>query len=119
VWCAVADVAGEVAGHAAFLPATRARHPVADPELAHLWQLFVRRAFWGSGVAHALHAAAVDAATARGFTAMRLFTPAGQARARRFYEREGWAARGRPRDDSAFGMVVVEYRLVLPGGAEG
>jgi hypothetical protein len=45
---------------------------------------------------------------------MRLFTAAGQARARRFYEREGWAAPEPPRPDPAFGMDTVEYRRTVP-----
>ena len=118
-WCAIAEVGGEIAGHAAFLPAAVAREPVPDPRLAHLWQLFVRRPFWGGGAARALHGAAVDAAVARGFATMRLFTPAGQGRARRFYEREGWAMSGPPREDAALRMPIVEYRLVLPAPPPG
>ena len=34
-------------------------------------------------------------ARGRGYAWMRLFTPAAQARARRFYEREGWCRRAR------------------------
>jgi hypothetical protein len=60
-----------------------------------------------------LHARALDEAAHRGFTAMRLFTPAGQARARRFYEREGWKVAGEPFDDSEFGLALVEYRREL------
>ena len=112
-WCLVAEVPGsELAGHVGFLPATHSRRPVADPHLAHFWQLFVRPAHWGSGVAGDLHARAVEEARGRGFTAMRLFTPAGQARARRFYEREGWVA-GETLDGDALGLDVVEYRLAL------
>ena len=43
---------------------------------------------------------------------MRLFTPADQARARRFYEREGWRVTGAPHHDD-IGFAVVEYRLDL------
>jgi GNAT superfamily N-acetyltransferase len=111
-WLLLAEHEGELAGHVAFIPATTARQPVADPELAHLWQLFVRPRFWGSGLAARLLAAAMDEATARGFAEMRLFTPAGQARARRFYEREGWTP-GEPFEDSEFGMALVEYRRRL------
>jgi hypothetical protein len=44
---------------------------------------------------------------------MRLHTPAEHARARRFYEREGWTLRGEPFDDDAFGMTIAEYRREL------
>ena len=70
----------------------RSREPVDDPQLGHLLMLFVRQAHWGTPVARTLHAAMLEAAAERGFTELRLFTPAGQRRARRFYEREGWSA---------------------------
>jgi len=110
----VAEAGGSIAGHVAFLPAARARRPVADAGLAHLWQLFVRRAFQGTGVAGELHAAAIAAAAGRGFRLMRLFTPVAQARARRFYEREGWRTHGEPAMDAGLGLEVVEYRRALP-----
>ena len=92
-----------------------ASHPLGsdDPSLAHFRNLFVRRDFWGTGVASALHSAAVDAARERGFAHMRLFTPAGQGRARRFYEREGWAQAGEEFHEPHIGLVIVEYRLPL------
>ena len=46
-------------------------------------------------------------------TRMRLFTPERHARARRFYEREGWVPRGDRRPESDFGMDIVEYRRPL------
>ena len=109
VWCAVAEVDGEVVGHCSFLPASLWRGGDPDPGLAHLWQLFVRPAHWGSGAARELHAAAVEAAAERGYERMRLFAAAGQTRARRFYEREGWTAAGPPVFDPGFGMELVEY----------
>ena len=44
---------------------------------------------------------------------MRLYCAAAQARARRFYEREGWAARGEPFDEPQMGLALVEYRIGL------
>jgi GNAT superfamily N-acetyltransferase len=81
--------------------------------MAHFWQLFVRPRWWGTGLATELHAEALREASSRGFTSMRLFTPAAQARARRFYEREGWAATAGPIDDPDFGMPLVEYRRAI------
>lgn len=111
-WVAV-DHAGKVAGQVAYLAARRSRHPVDDPLLAHLGQLFLRRAHWGSGLAVRLLDLAVCDAAERGFTAMRLFTPAAHARARRFYEREGWAPRGEPVLEEPLGLELVEYRRAL------
>jgi hypothetical protein len=44
---------------------------------------------------------------------MRLFTPVGQARARRFYEREGWAVSGESFCDPGFGLQLIEYHRPL------
>jgi GNAT superfamily N-acetyltransferase len=113
VWYLVAEVDGDLVGHVGFLPAARSHQPVADAALAHLRQLFVRPAHWGTGLAARLHAAAIEEAIARGYAAMRLFTPAGQARARRFYEREGWTLAGEPDFDKRIGFEVAEYRCML------
>jgi GNAT superfamily N-acetyltransferase len=113
VWSRVAESGGAIVGQVTIMPASWHWAAVEDPSLAHLRTLFVRRDFWGTGVATSLHAAATGAARERGFSAMRLFTPAGQARARRFYEREGWVQAGDEFHQPALGMVIVEYRLEL------
>jgi GNAT superfamily N-acetyltransferase len=113
-WCLLALADGVLAGHVAFLPATRGWRAVEDPTLAHLRQLFLTPDSWGTGLARTLHARAIQAAHQRGFSAIRLFTPAGQARARRFYEREGWAVDGEPFCDPGFGpLELVSYRRPL------
>jgi GNAT superfamily N-acetyltransferase len=113
VWCLLAEAEGDVVGQITFLPAARAVHSVGNPRLAHLRNLFVRRDRWGTGLASALHAAGVEEARERGFSHMRLFTPAGQARARRFYEREGWMAVGDAFHDPGPNLALVEYRRAL------
>jgi GNAT superfamily N-acetyltransferase len=113
VWCLVAEAEDALAGHVAIMPARIHPQPSADDAMAHFWQLFVREPWWGTGLATALHAEAVREAGARGFTSMRLFTPAAQARARRFYEREGWTPAGDPVDDLDIGMPLVEYRRAI------
>jgi GNAT superfamily N-acetyltransferase len=113
-WCEVAEHDGQIVAHVAFMAART--HPMGgepiDDSVAHLWQLFVRRPFWGSGAAPRLLADAVAQARERGFATMRLFTPEGQLRARRFYEREGWALHG-PAFDGGLGIPLVEYRRAL------
>jgi GNAT superfamily N-acetyltransferase len=100
-------------GHATVVPAVQHSFQAApDPTLAHLGHLFVRPRHWGSGVAAQLLARATTAAAGRGFRTMRLFVPAGQARARRFYAREGFAAVGEP-VDFGLGLPVLEYRRSL------
>jgi GNAT superfamily N-acetyltransferase len=74
----------------------------------------VRPPWWGRGVAAALLAAALEAAVAEGYRRMRLFTPREQARARAFYEREGFAATGWEAFEESIGLVLVEYARELP-----
>jgi GNAT superfamily N-acetyltransferase len=112
-WGFVGEDDGTLAGVATLLPATDASKPDPDPALVHLWQLFVAEPYWGTGLAVRLHADGLVAAAARGFAAARLFTPADQLRARRFYEREGWASRGEPFHDDRIGFAIVEYRRPL------
>ena len=113
VWCLLAEAGGEVVGQITVLPAARAGRPVDEPGLAHLSNIFVRQDMWGSGLARSLQAAGRDAARERGFEAMRLFVAVGQARARRFYEREGWVRTGDEFYDPVPGLVLLEYRLAL------
>ncbi len=119
-WAADPDYWGELArddaglvGFASVVPAVRATsRPASDAAVAHLGHLFVTPGYWGSGVAAQLLARARAAALGRGFASMRLFVPVGQARARRFYAREGFTAAGEP-FDFASGLPVLEYRSPL------
>ncbi len=112
-WCLLAEAHGDLAGQVAFLPAKQAWRAVEDSGLAHLRQMFLTTDFWGTGLARTLHDRAVQDACRRGFAAMRLFTPAGQARARRFYEREGWTATREPFHDPGVGLEIIEYTRPL------
>jgi RimJ/RimL family protein N-acetyltransferase/GNAT superfamily N-acetyltransferase len=107
--CVISEPGGVLAGHVGWWPAVDSRHPYEDPGLIHLRQLFVHPGWWGTGLAARLLSIATDASAAAGFTGMRLFTPAAQGRARRFYERHGWRATGPPREDERFGMPTIEY----------
>ena len=102
-WAMLAEDGGLVAGHAGYLPQP------GFPGSAHLWQLFLRPPWWGSGVAGALLRQATEAAAAEGYGRMRLFTPRDQARARAFYEREGFEHTGWEAFEEAIGLVLVEY----------
>ncbi len=111
-WGELASQDQALVAHATFIPAMRhSFHPAPDPTLAHLGHLFVKPAYWGSGVAAQLMTHARTAACARGFAAMRLFVPVGQERARRFYTREGFIAVGEPFDFA--GLAALEYRRPL------
>jgi GNAT superfamily N-acetyltransferase len=101
-----------LAGHAALIPA--ARHwfrTEPDAKVAHLIHLFVIPEYWGSGLGTQLMAHANSAAAAREHTSMRLFVFAGQSRARRFYEREGFISIGEPFEFA--GLPALEYRRQL------
>jgi ribosomal protein S18 acetylase RimI-like enzyme len=113
VYCLVAESGSGLVGQITLLPAVRAPHPVGDSSLAHISNLVVRRDYWGVGLASALHRAALEAADARGFTELRLFVAAGQARARRFYEREGWLPASDPFAEPVWGLTFIEYRYRL------
>ena len=115
VWCLLAFEGDEPAGHGSLserspLPAT-----AAPPGHAKLWQLFVRPHWQGSGLATELLRAVEREAIERGFARMALWTPRDNARARRFYEREGWVTSGREDPDSPMRLPLVEYvRALLP-----
>jgi predicted N-acetyltransferase YhbS len=109
VWCLLVLDGERVIAHVALSLVT-----LEDPEpppagVVNLWQLFVRPAWHGRGIANELMEAAVQEASRRGFSRMRLWTPMGQRRARRFYEREGWTLTGAVHGDSPSGLPMVEY----------
>lgn len=116
VCCLIAESEGALVGQITVLPAARAPHPVEDSALAHISGLFVRRDHWGVGLAADLHRAALEAARSHGFTELRLFVAAGQTRARRFYQREGWLPASDPFDDPTPGLTMIEYRYRLSDG---
>lgn len=101
---AVVFMTDDGSGHVAWRP---------REDRAHLLALFVDREAWGTGVAKRLHDRALETMRERGFTEASLSTPAGQARARRFYEREGWRPTGDPAFSDPFGLDMVEYRRSL------
>jgi GNAT superfamily N-acetyltransferase len=120
-WALIAEIPERTIGHVSFVPgrerpgggaATNWSARPITPGLAHLWQLFVVPDWWGSGIAHRLHEAAITEMRARGYGAARLYTPSGHVRAKRFYERRGWVASGRE-DNTDLGLALTEYRLGL------
>ena len=84
-WAAVAERDGEAAGFVA-----------VEPPLLN--GLYVVPAAWGSGVAAALHDAAVERLRADGVVEARLWVLEHNPRARRFYERRGWSPDGGTRE---------------------
>jgi GNAT superfamily N-acetyltransferase len=101
-WALMAFDGDEPAGHVALL---------ADPApgTVYLWQLFLRPAHWGTGLADSLHEAFLAEARTRGYARGRLKTPLAQARARRFYERNGWETDGLAALDDTLRLELLVY----------
>jgi GNAT superfamily N-acetyltransferase len=118
-WAVVAVDEGRMAGHGSLTHARDGRDGPVIPGVGYLWHLFVREPWWGQGVASRLHARVIEEATARGYESMRLLTPYGQGRARRFYEREGWETDGERIFEPLLGMDLLLYTRGLgsPGRA--
>jgi GNAT superfamily N-acetyltransferase len=118
VWCLIAIDGDLTAGHVGIGPTTREDPAPAPAGTTNVWQLFVRGPWRGSGVAGALMGEAIAEAQRRGFHTMRLWTPQGAGRARRFYEREGFIATGAVHEHSPSGLVTVQYARSLRGEGE-
>ena len=117
MWSLSAEERGDLVGHIAFVPARTAGDPPEPiPGMAHLWRMFVRPDLWGGGLARELIRRAHAEMRERGYEHARLYTPALQARARAFYEREGWRLEGRPHFNANMRLDLVEYTLDLRGG---
>jgi GNAT superfamily N-acetyltransferase len=102
-WAMIAEQDGLIAGHAGFFP-----QPGVQGS-AHLWALFIRPPWWGTGLARELLDRAIEGAIAQGYERMRFYTPRDHTRARRFYEREGFGATGWEGLEEPLGLVLVEY----------
>ncbi len=66
-----------------------------------------------AGSRRACTGSALEEAARQGYETIRLYTPHGAARARAFYEREGWELEGRAFAEPLLGLDLVEYRRPL------
>ena len=98
----VATVAGEVAGFVMVVG-------------AEVEQVYVSARHRGSGIANTLLVEAERQVAAGGHPKAWLAVAPGNARARRFYERQGWVDEGRF-DYRAAGMIVPCHRYAKPVG---
>jgi GNAT superfamily N-acetyltransferase len=80
------------------------------PEHGELCAIYVDPDRWGQGIGMALIAAARANLLALGYRKALLWVLAGNARAERFYRIDQWAADGRCRTDSVWGVTVNEVR---------
>lgn len=90
--------------------------PSRDPEgLGELYAIYALPEAWGTGAGCALMRVAVEALRDAGFGEAILWVLEDNPRARRFYEREGWAADGARKEVEFLGVGVpeVRYRIAL------
>ncbi|MEU0812096.1 GNAT family N-acetyltransferase [Streptomyces sp. NPDC005970] len=102
---------GEVVGWACFGPYRDRDLPSGDAEL---YAIYVRPDLFGGGIGRALLTESVSRAAERGFPRLRLWVLEGNARARRFYERAGFAPDGGQEDYEVDGVPVPEVRYARP-----
>jgi GNAT superfamily N-acetyltransferase len=98
--------------------ATTAPSRDADlPDYGELYALYVDPEMWGRGMGVALISAARAELLRGGFRNAVLWVLAGNVRAERFYQMDGWAADGSRRTDVVWGVTVdeVRYRRELDG----
>lgn len=82
------------------------------PDSGEIWALYVDPCHWGKGVGSLLIEAGRDMLRTAGYEQAHLWVISGNARARRFYEREGWRTDGLDRTDVIGTSSVHEVRYV-------
>ncbi len=89
--------------------------PGGSRDLPEITMLYVIPQYWGTGVASSLLAQGVGWILERGWETARLRVVEAQARARRFYEREGWRldADVEPAHNGFFKLVYYRRDLAL------
>ena len=83
-----------------------------DDPTGELWMLNADPSSFGTGAAVALHSAALQTLAEQGHRSAALWVVDRNPRARRFYEREGWATDGVERDAEFGGSTIHELRYV-------
>ena len=80
------------------------------PAVGELWAINVEPAAWSQGLGAALLRAGKRELVGRGHTSAVLWVVEDNARARRFYEREGWTTDGAVKESTFGGAPVREVR---------
>ena len=102
----VADDDGRITGFASYGRA----EPPTEPDLGEVFAIYVDAAHWGSGHGRALMSGALDALRAMGRSSAVLWVLESNVRARRFYERGGWAPDGGTKTEDIGGSQLPEVR---------
>lgn len=113
VWVAERD--GAVAG---FVHVRRSKDQGAEPSVGEVGAIYLMPEAWSRGLGRALLDAAVVELGRNGFEAATLWVFRDNARARRFYERAGWAPDGEAKSIEIGGVSLAEvrYRIDLQRG---
>jgi GNAT superfamily N-acetyltransferase len=119
---AAGRTANVIAGYARFGPERDADSvpkplPVtpAPGARAELYAIYVRPRMWSTGTGRTLLAEVIDRTTALLYGSLSLWVLEANAKARRFYERAGFAATGESKAEDRFGRVP-EVRYARPLG---
>ncbi len=120
------DAADGIVGYAFFGPEQDVLgapwpHPLSPEgqqgQVAELYALYVHPDWWSTGTGRALMDRVLDAASVAGYVSVRLWVLRDNSRARRFYERAGFAPDGASHTlDGLGGVTEIRYRRVLPAG---
>lgn len=104
---------GQVVG---FVSAGPARDADAGPTTGEVYAIYLEERAAGTGVGRALFERAEGELSARRFTSATLWVLAANERARRFYERAGWAVDGHEKHEplpNGFVLHEVRYAAAL------
>ena len=118
------DAADGIVGYALFGPEQDVLgapwpHPLSPEgqqgQVAELYALYVHPDWWSTGAGRALMDGVLDAASAARYSSVRLWVLRDNSRARRFYERAGFAPDGASHTLQGLGGVTeIRYRRPLP-----
>lgn len=87
-----------------------AAEPPTAPALGEVYAIYVDAPYWDRGHGRALMSGALEALRGRGFAAAVLWVLESNVRARRFYERGGWAVDGGTKTEAIGGETLREVR---------
>ena len=111
-----ADDGGTIVG---LFNAGPARDEDAGPATAEIMMIYATPGAWGTGVGRGLMTGGLDRLRSAGFGDVLLWVLDSNDRARRFYERAGFATDGATKDDVVAGTTIreIRYRRELRVGA--
>lgn len=109
----VAEVHGQVVG---FACVGVFRKDADNPQAGELWAMYVHPDHWGARAGYALMQSTMDQFRRESVEQAYLWVLEDNARARRFYERQGWRADFETVTEPIGGVDIVERRYSIPLG---